>query len=243
MEMENIEKNKMKKIEEIGEFADEFCEFRKQIAEKTNGSAIGNEEIVTLYAIFRKDARTDKINGNGNKPKSDPTRFPQSGNAPISREGNRDAPATEKQINAIKALMHKGKIETDAEFNIDALTKREASEILSKAFGDEKSPFSLHNNPDNNPEIPKLYETENTGFNDKIIYQKWGIKQIGFYWLIAEYDEKQELAFGYANLNNNQNAEWGTFQSRNSRRTAQWRIKNGILRVQGGRKSMKQKGF
>jgi len=243
MEMENIEKNKMKKIEEIGEFADEFCEFRKQIAEKTNGSAIGNEEIVTLYAIFRKDARTDKINGNGNKPKSDPTRFPQSGNAPISREGNRDAPATEKQINAIEMLVRKGRIQTDPRASIDNLTKREASEILSKAFGDEKSPFSLHNNPDNNLEIPELYETENTGFDDKIIYQKWEIKQIGFYWLIAEYDEKQELAFGYANLNNNQNAEWGTFQSRNSRRTAQWRIKNGILRVQGGRKSMKQKGF
>ena len=49
--------------------------------------------------------------------------------------------------------------------------------------------------------IPKLYETDGTPFDNKIIYQKWTIPGIGFYWLIAEIDEKGEAAFGYANLN------------------------------------------
>jgi len=41
-----------------------------------------------------------------------------------------------------------------------------------------------------------------------MIYQKWDIERIGFYWLIAELDRKENLAFGYANLNDDQNAEW-----------------------------------
>ena len=58
-------------------------------------------------------------------------------------------------------------------------------------------------------EIPKLYETDNIPFEKKIIYQKWEIPQIGFYWLISELDRKQNLAFGYANLNDDNFAEWG----------------------------------
>jgi len=58
-------------------------------------------------------------------------------------------------------------------------------------------------------EIPKLYETENTPLEKKLIYQKWEIPQIGFYWLIAELDKKQNLAWGYANLNDDYFAEWG----------------------------------
>jgi hypothetical protein len=57
--------------------------------------------------------------------------------------------------------------------------------------------------------IPKLYETDNIPFEKKIIYQKWEIPQIGFYWLISELDKKQNLAFGYANLNDDNFAEWG----------------------------------
>lgn len=57
--------------------------------------------------------------------------------------------------------------------------------------------------------IPKLYETEGIPLEKKIIYQKWEIPQIGFYWLIAELDKKKNLAFGYANLNNDVFAEWG----------------------------------
>ena len=58
-------------------------------------------------------------------------------------------------------------------------------------------------------EIPKLYETEEIPAEKKIIYQKWEIPQIGFYWLIAELDRKENLAFGYANLNDDDFAEWG----------------------------------
>jgi len=57
--------------------------------------------------------------------------------------------------------------------------------------------------------IPGLYETEDTELEDKIIYEKWELPQVGFYWLIAEYDPERELAFGYANLNDDQMAEWG----------------------------------
>lgn len=58
-------------------------------------------------------------------------------------------------------------------------------------------------------EIPKLYETDDTPIEKKIIYQMWEIKRIGFYWLIAELDKKDNLAFGYANLNDDHFAEWG----------------------------------
>jgi len=58
-------------------------------------------------------------------------------------------------------------------------------------------------------EIPKLYETEEISAEKKIIYQKWEIPQIGFYWFIAELDKKNNLAFGYANLNDDHFAEWG----------------------------------
>lgn len=57
--------------------------------------------------------------------------------------------------------------------------------------------------------IPKLYETERVPFDKKMIYQRYEIKEIGFYWLIAELDEKEKLAFGYANLNDDFCAEWG----------------------------------
>ncbi|MBA3045777.1 MAG: DUF2958 domain-containing protein [Euryarchaeota archaeon] len=57
--------------------------------------------------------------------------------------------------------------------------------------------------------IPKLYETEETSLEDKMIYQKWELPHVGFYWLIAEYDPNNRLAFGYANLNDDEMAEWG----------------------------------
>lgn len=57
--------------------------------------------------------------------------------------------------------------------------------------------------------IPGLYETEDIPAESKIIYQKWEIPQIGFYWLIAEIDQKKAIAFGYANLNDDTFAEWG----------------------------------
>jgi hypothetical protein len=57
--------------------------------------------------------------------------------------------------------------------------------------------------------IPRLYETENVPLEKKIIYRRYQIKELGFYWLIAELDEERNLAFGYANLNDDVFAEWG----------------------------------
>ncbi|MEM2786290.1 MAG: hypothetical protein QXW37_00075 [Candidatus Nitrosotenuis sp.] len=57
--------------------------------------------------------------------------------------------------------------------------------------------------------IPSLYETDKISLEKKIIYQKWDLKRLEFYWLIAELDKKQNLAFGYANLNDDVFAEWG----------------------------------
>ena len=57
--------------------------------------------------------------------------------------------------------------------------------------------------------LPGLYATENIPFEKKIVHHRYQIKNIGFYWLIAELDKKQNLGFGYANLNNDDFAEWG----------------------------------
>ena len=57
--------------------------------------------------------------------------------------------------------------------------------------------------------IPKLYETESVPCERKVIHQRYELKYVGFYWLIAELDREKNLAFGYANLNDDQNAEWG----------------------------------
>jgi len=71
-----------------------------------------------------------------------------------------------------------------------------------KSIGDEESDFVSER-------IPELYATEDTPFEEKVIYRRYRIKEIGFYWLIAELDENRNLAFGYANLNNDVFAEWG----------------------------------
>jgi hypothetical protein len=57
--------------------------------------------------------------------------------------------------------------------------------------------------------IPMLYATENIPCEKKMIYLRYEIKELGFYWLIAELDKKKNLAFGYANLNDDELAEWG----------------------------------
>lgn len=57
--------------------------------------------------------------------------------------------------------------------------------------------------------IPKLYETDRIPTPKKIVYQKWHLKHVNFYWLIAELDKKANLAFGYANLDDDVFAEWG----------------------------------
>lgn len=60
-----------------------------------------------------------------------------------------------------------------------------------------------------NHKIPALYQTDCIPLAKKTIYQKWGLEHLGFYWLVAELDENENLAFGYANLNNDEFAEWG----------------------------------
>ena len=55
--------------------------------------------------------------------------------------------------------------------------------------------------------IPRLYETEDTQLEDKIIYLHFFIG--GCDWFISEFDG-EDLFWGYAILNNDyQNAEWG----------------------------------
>jgi len=61
----------------------------------------------------------------------------------------------------------------------------------------------------NKEQIPRIGHTEGIPTDQKTIHQRWYIPQIGFYWLIAEIDPEERLAFGYANLNNENNAEWG----------------------------------
>lgn len=60
--------------------------------------------------------------------------------------------------------------------------------------------------------IAGLYETEGTPTEQKVIYQKWHLKLKDpryFFWLLAELDLVERIAFGYANLDDGQNAEWG----------------------------------
>jgi hypothetical protein len=144
METENM--NGMKN------FAREFAEFVSELRDAMPEAEMENENIVTLYAIYLKNGRAEKMNGNGYnggyKKKSDP-----------------NAPATDRQKNAIAAFARKGKI---AEVDTSNLTKREASKILDEAFGkgrDSPSSFSL----------PKLYETENVPVEEKMAYQNRAI--------------------------------------------------------------------
>ena len=51
---------------EMEEFLGEFGLFYKSILQ--NVGSIENEHIVTLYAIYKKNGRAEKLNGNGHKP-------------------------------------------------------------------------------------------------------------------------------------------------------------------------------
>lgn len=56
--------------------------------------------------------------------------------------------------------------------------------------------------------IPKLYSTERIPLKDKLIYLHFFIGSCD--WYVAEYDG-EDLFWGYANLGDPQNAEWGYF--------------------------------
>lgn len=60
-----------------------------------------------------------------------------------------------------------------------------------------------------NAKIPKLYETDGISFDQKTVHEIYVLEKIQFYWLVVEYDPAEKLAFGYANLNDDLNAEWG----------------------------------
>jgi hypothetical protein len=59
--------------------------------------------------------------------------------------------------------------------------------------------------------IPKLYETDSTPFDEKVIVQVWVHPKVNFLWCVAEFSMQTGEAFGYANLNNDDAAEWGYF--------------------------------
>ena len=143
------------------EFAQEFAEFISELKDAMPEAEMENEHIVTLYAIYLKNGRAEKMNGNGNgngynggyKKKSDP-----------------NAPATDKQKNAITAFARKGKI---AEVDTSSLTKREASKILDEAFGKGRDSLSSSS-------LPKLYETENVPVEENGARQVEGWKPMRF---------------------------------------------------------------
>lgn len=57
--------------------------------------------------------------------------------------------------------------------------------------------------------IPLLYETETVPLDDKIIHLHFFIGACD--WYVAELDDDTWEAFGYANLGDPLNAEWGYF--------------------------------
>lgn len=55
--------------------------------------------------------------------------------------------------------------------------------------------------------VPDLYATEDTPTDDKIVHLHFFTASMD--WYVAEVDDDLSLGFGYANLGNDQNAEWG----------------------------------
>lgn len=55
--------------------------------------------------------------------------------------------------------------------------------------------------------VPGLYATEDIPTSDKILHLHYFIGACD--WYIAELDQDQRLAFGYVNLGDPNNAEWG----------------------------------
>jgi len=57
--------------------------------------------------------------------------------------------------------------------------------------------------------VPALYATEEIPLQEKLVHEHWVFPPCNFHWLIAEVNLKEKLAFGWAFLNDKQNAEWG----------------------------------
>lgn len=57
--------------------------------------------------------------------------------------------------------------------------------------------------------IPPLYSTQNVDSDEKVMHARLFALGSAATWLVAEYDPQDKIAFGYANLGNPQEAEWG----------------------------------
>lgn len=68
--------------------------------------------------------------------------------------------------------------------------------------------------PEQLARLPRLYDTENIPLEEKIIHLHFFIGACD--WYIAEYDG-DDLFWGYANLGDDQNAEWGYISFRELR--------------------------
>ena len=60
-------------------------------------------------------------------------------------------------------------------------------------------------------QIPALYSTEGVALEDKVIYLYFFLGNCD--WYVAEFDG-EDIFFGYANLGDPRNAEWGYFSFR-----------------------------
>lgn len=69
--------------------------------------------------------------------------------------------------------------------------------------------LNLQKEVENMEQIPKLYETEPMSLEEKVIYQVYTLHSCKFFWMVAELNVDENLAFGFANLNDDSNAEWG----------------------------------
>ncbi len=76
--------------------------------------------------------------------------------------------------------------------------------------------------------IPNLYATENVEEDDKIICVHFFCKSCD--WYATEYDPKTELFFGYVNLGDPENAEWGYFSQADLESVSFWGGMMGVER-------------
>ena len=97
----------------MNEFVGEFEAFHRAIRQKAG--EMGDEQVVTLYAIFKKNGRAERLNGMNGYQKKDP-----------------NEPATDKQKAAIERFVKQGRI---PEVDLKTLTKREASVMIKGVLG------------------------------------------------------------------------------------------------------------
>ena len=89
--------------------------------------------------------------------------------------------------------------------------------------------------------IPKLYETERVPLKEKLIWLHFFIG--GCDWYVAEYDEEENLFWGYAILNGDlEMAEWGYCRLMNSKASKSLlALKSTVKRVGKSKKPSRSK--